>query len=99
VVEIRRQRIKVVERRRKVSWNMIIGKLELYIILSYVMKLLFFGIIGILQAKGVTKLSRRQQNLSLWMQQQTVLLLIPRFSLSFFFFLGHWLSLALYIAL
>jgi hypothetical protein len=26
VVERRRQRIKVVERRRKVSWNMIIGK-------------------------------------------------------------------------
>jgi hypothetical protein len=32
----------VVERRRKVSWNMIIGKLELYIILSYAMELLFF---------------------------------------------------------
>jgi hypothetical protein len=32
----------VVERRSKVSWNMIIGKLELYIILSYVMELLFF---------------------------------------------------------
>jgi hypothetical protein len=32
----------VVERRRKVRWNMIIGKIELYIILSYVMELLFF---------------------------------------------------------
>jgi hypothetical protein len=56
----------VVERRRKVSWNMIIGKLELHIILSYVMELLFFGIIGVLQLKRVTKLSR-QQKLSLYM--------------------------------
>jgi hypothetical protein len=55
VVERRRQRIKVLERRRKVSWNMIIGKLELYIILSYVMKLLFFGIIGVLQGKRSDK--------------------------------------------
>jgi hypothetical protein len=54
----------VVERRRKVSWTMIIGKLELHIILSYVMELLFFGIIGVLQVKRVTKLNR-QQNLSL----------------------------------
>jgi hypothetical protein len=60
----------VVERRRKVSWNMIIGKLELHIILSYVMELLFFGIIGVLQVQRVTKLSR-QQNLSLYMDATT----------------------------
>jgi hypothetical protein len=41
---------------------MIIGKLELHIILSYVMELLFFGIIGVLQLKRVTKLSGQQES-------------------------------------
>jgi hypothetical protein len=50
---------------------MIIGKLELYIILSYVMELLFCLGFCVLQVKRVTKL-RSQQKPSLWMQQQTV---------------------------
>jgi hypothetical protein len=49
------------------------------------MELLFFGIIGILQVKRVTKLNR-QQNLSLWMQKQMVLLPILRSSLFYFLF-------------
>jgi hypothetical protein len=56
------------------------------------MELLFFGIIGVLQVKRVEKLSC-QPNLSLWMQQQTVLLSIPRLILFFFsFFLFFFFS-------